>query len=129
MGRSCQRRRRLSHAPGTFRPRLELLEDRVQPGDTILGVSAAALLGLGFPSRDLPLALAPDAFDQDGRQGLFSSLETSASLVPEAPGTDAAYVTIGDRSVTVATGARTNEEFWLPNLLSSDALTGQMAGY
>ncbi len=64
----------------TFRPRLELLEERVQLGDTILGLSAVALWGLDFSSLDVPLALdsSGDHVRWDG--GLFSSPDAVASL-------------------------------------------------
>src|SRR6266849_6275269 len=65
MGRTRLRRsgQRSAHGPlgapdtarwaRNFRPRLELLEERVQLGDTVLGLSAL-LWGLDFPSRDTP---------------------------------------------------------------------------
>src|SRR5260370_3442746 len=137
--RSRQPGQRLSHtragSPGaahyscTFRPRLELLEDRVQPGATILVLSVVALLGLRFSYCDSPLALDPDALDREWHHGLFSSLEAAGSLVPEGAGRDdAAHVTIGDRAINVATDGRT-DGFSLPGPLNADVLNGHMAAY
>src|SRR5438105_13848323 len=47
----------------TFRPRLELLEERVQLGDTILGLAAVLLGGLELPSGDTPFV--PDSAEHD----------------------------------------------------------------
>ena len=57
-----------------YRPRLELLEDRVQLGDTLLGL--AAVVGLGSLSLDVPLAIDPGTRERAWQHGLFASLET-----------------------------------------------------
>src|ERR1700687_4007634 len=41
---------------GVFRPRLEILEDRVYPGDTLLGMWALGLLGPGSASSNRAVA-------------------------------------------------------------------------
>src|SRR5438105_4306206 len=66
--------------PATFRPRLELLEDRIQLGDTVLGLSAVALWGVDFPSVDTPFVLDSAKHDRDWHHGIFSSLDAVPSL-------------------------------------------------
>src|SRR5207245_9922159 len=66
--------------PATFRPRLEVLEDRIQLGDTILGLSAVALWGLDFPSGDAPLLRDAAERDREWHPALFSGLDTLALL-------------------------------------------------
>src|SRR5216683_6937458 len=69
-----------ARASRIFRPRLELLEDRVQLGDTILGLSAVALWGLDLPSRDAPFVLDSAGHDRQWPHGHFSRLDTLAWL-------------------------------------------------
>src|SRR5437879_7201862 len=63
-----------------FRPRVETLEDRVQLGDTLLGLSVVALGGLGTAFWGTPLALAANGPEHEGQDPLFSSWEATESL-------------------------------------------------
>src|SRR2546425_4092886 len=63
-----------------FRPRLELLEERVQLGDTLLGLWAVVLWGLDGSSRGAPFALDSAEYDRVGHRGLFSRWDVLPSL-------------------------------------------------
>src|SRR5437899_2546611 len=71
---------RLATLARRFRPRLELLEERLQLGDTILGLSAVALWGLDVPSVDTAFVLDSGEHECDGHPGLFRDLDAVASL-------------------------------------------------
>src|SRR5207245_1887228 len=115
--------------PATFRPRLELLEDRIQLGDTILGLSAVALWGLRFTSLDGPVMLDPGAHDHRWADGLYSSLDTEASQLLEDPGRSQAVTpTVGD-SCRIGPIAEMTDAIALSNLASTDALLEHSATY
>jgi hypothetical protein len=59
----------------------------VQRGDTILGISATALWGLGFTSLAAPSKLdAGEYYDHRGQDGLFANLDTVGSqLLADTP--------------------------------------------
>src|SRR5207244_3961445 len=141
MGRARSRQRRqplfqaLAGTPGaaqqsrTFRPRLELLEDRVQPGDTILGLGAVALWGQGFTSDEQVLALDPGAPERRSHRGILSSLAEADSLYP----TDFQYHPTGHESsrddVARASAAEPGPGSVFPMCLEDGARAGQIAGY
>src|SRR5438046_2003064 len=64
-----------------FRPRLELLEDRLPLGDTVLGLSVIALAGLGSSSLDTSLPPAGEHSDA-WQNGLFSYWDETRSIIP-----------------------------------------------
>ena len=66
-----------SRRSSRFRPRLELLEDRLPLGDTVLGLSVVTLAGLGFSSLDAPPLLGPTS-----QLGFFSYAEDTWVLRP-----------------------------------------------
>src|SRR5207245_9697433 len=110
---SRRARRRWSHAlthtaqtaqlAHHFRPRVEALEDRVQLGDTLLGLSVVTLGGLGFASWDTALALAPCASEGEWQDGPFSLWEAadpvaSMALTKRSPSDEAGSATITGRT-------------------------------
>ena len=58
-----------------FRPRLEALEDRIQLGDTLLGLTVVALGEFGFALQDTPLVLAPSETEHREQDSLLSKSE------------------------------------------------------
>src|SRR5438132_3071217 len=115
--------------PATFRPRLELLEDRIQLGDTVLGLSAVALWGIDFPSVAAPFVLDSAEHDREWHHGLFSSLDAVAWLsLADSPNHVAGSESSSDHAVT-ASAAGTASGSALPMLLENDALAGHMAAY
>src|SRR5205814_9304773 len=62
-----------------YRPRVEELEQRLPPGDTLLGLWAVGLWGLDLPFGDAPW-LTSRADNRDGRYGLVGCLEERGSL-------------------------------------------------
>src|SRR5438067_4443718 len=95
MRRTSRRRPRLSRsqphhssssaarAPRSVRPWLEVLEERVQPGDTLLGVCVVALAGLGRSTLDTPLPLEPDRQDCRWQAGPLVAEDTLDALSPQ----------------------------------------------
>ncbi len=153
-GLAPTRRARRNH---TLRPRLELLEDRIQLGDTILGLSAVALWGLGANSLDALSALDPGAhgdsfagasglcathmhspnkpeaqakgYDPGSQHGLVSSLNAAGSLSAE----DFRRHEAGSSTIGNCAGAapivETGGGLALSMRASAGALAGQMAVY
>src|SRR6266404_7948903 len=70
-------RRRLPHRCS---PRLEALEDRVQPGDTLLGVSVVALQAFASTSWDPPLAIVREGAEETMLALQSSDLEVGDRL-------------------------------------------------
>src|SRR5438128_11550450 len=64
-----------------FRPRLELLEDRVYPGDTLLGIWALGLWGSAFASRDVASASYGAALGGEWRHGHSTLDPVSVSAI------------------------------------------------
>src|SRR6266849_2522748 len=63
-----------------FRPRLEILEGRVYPGDTILGLWALALWAPSFASHDGTTGSYRAQSERQWHRGLLSSLDEAASF-------------------------------------------------
>src|SRR5216683_1554479 len=113
----------------TFRPRLELLEDRIQLGDTVLGLSVVALWGVDFPSVNAPFLLDSAEHDRAWHHGIFSSLDAVASLsLADSRNHVAGSESSSDHTVT-ASAAETASGSALPMLLENDALAEHMAAY
>src|SRR5947209_4060424 len=140
MGHSKSPRSRQHRRPGrvgsrnavrivhTFRPRLELLEDRVQPGDTLLGLSAVALWGLGSSSLNGSLALDSGAHDQGWHHGLFSGwAEGDSSCGEEFQSDGTGHEPSRGHAVTAS--AELAFRFVLPIFLEDEARAGPMARY
>ncbi len=113
---------RLSRA---FRPRLERLEDRVQPGDTVLGISAVALWGLTFTSLAAPATFDPGVHHHRWHDDLFASMDTvGAQLLADTGTGEVVSGTVGD-----GTGIGVTDGLAPPILASTDALAEHIAVY
>src|SRR5260370_23550305 len=55
---------------GSYRPRLEILEDRLYPGDTVLGFWAVSLWGRSLASSDRPFEIQGANLVRDSGSGL-----------------------------------------------------------
>src|SRR5438309_1622284 len=124
-----------SSAPDTarfgrhYRPRLERLEDRVQPGDTILGLSAVALWGFDSASSDAPPALEQRAQDRAWHYGrLFGSYTVSSQpIVSFWDGSRTDGARSETNLTTIAPPMETAVELATPMSARDDLLTAQVA--
>ncbi len=103
-----------------FRPRLEILENRVYPGDTILGLWALGLWGPSFASHDGNTGSYRTPSDREWHHGLFSSLEVGGSFSALAPHQDSEGEgdrggNAGARSAILPTFGTTSGAIWAAN--------------
>jgi hypothetical protein len=113
----------------SFRPRLERLEDRIQPGDTILGISAVALWGLGSPSLTAPRTLDPEYHDHRWDNGVFANLGTVGPQRLADTGTDQADAVAVNDPGGIGVTVEIADELAPPSLASSERLAEHLAGY
>jgi hypothetical protein len=114
-----------------YRPRLELLEERVQLGDTILGMAAVALGADASFTWDAPFAGEPGASTLAWQHGLFARTETvrspsTVSLSVDSPGGAANGLVRAER-VIIAPPTQIVGGFSLPSSLDNETLAGQLA--
>jgi hypothetical protein len=114
-----------------YRPRLELLENRLPLGDTILGLWAVALGGLGSLSHDAPHTINLGAHEKSGQQRRFAILETAGSQPAVSlrlySGIQAAVSPAGTAPAASTPRVQKAVDSFPPNGLEDEALTGRMA--
>jgi hypothetical protein len=111
------------------RPRLERLEDRIQLGDTLLGVSAVALWRLSFTSLATPLMLDPGEHSYRWPDDLLASSYPVGSQLLADTGTDqAGSGTVGDRA-GIGVTAEVADELAAPILARTDTLAEHVPVY
>ncbi len=131
MGRTPTRQRpqALSHplrAPSrrVYRPRVELLEDRVQPGDTLLGLWATAWGGLPFPTAGL---LDGDPSQQGRSAGIVSGMAEAEGLSEPSPQDGATIRSSNRDTIEAARTAEAGHPLTEPNVRSEGVWVGPMA--
>jgi hypothetical protein len=108
-----------------------LLEDRIQLGDTLLGLSAASLWAMGSVSLDAKLGLEAGAPGDSWHHGRFSGQFTedpvpAVVLAADSGSHGAGNTAIAGQGATAPTTARTTELGPLIGM-SDDGLAGQIA--
>jgi hypothetical protein len=118
--------------PGFFRPRLEILEDRLYPGDTVLGFLALAVWGRGLASAAPPFDAQSANLARDWGPGLSSTVGAadplSAIFLPEdSPSKGQCELTVGGSAATdrsPVSASVSDSPF-----LADDPLARQVAGH
>src|SRR5216683_4844987 len=113
----------------SFRPRLEILESRVYPGDTILGLWALALWAPSFASPDGATGSYRAQSEREWQRGLLSPLDVAASfsafaLLQDSAGALDGGGSAGDRVATLGTTSRADSPLFI-----DDILAGRVAGH
>jgi len=113
---------------------VETLEDRVQLGDTLLGLSVVTLGGFGFISWDTTLTLGPNASERRWQDDPFSGgkaadpVAAALVLTERLPSGEASGATISDHTPTNRM-RQDAETFSLAMSWNADALAGPRAVY